>query len=332
MEISHNTDAIRDFARRNDIDNKYLVDGANFVISKMHFNSENNYYITLGLQQDASPEEIRERWKKLMLLYHPDRQEGDDSWVSERAKKVNEAYSILKDDEKRRAFNRRLAEQAMPRKPDPLTRTGQGATHSRSSRKISQNTEWDRKKRNLPKFLVALYVFAALMFLGYLYLQDNSEHLENALIKKRGLTEQAKLEPDKVLEKNSENESGSPHLKTPEFEGKAEQHLPPPLRSEKEVKGKKTMAREAVQKPEKPGITTETVVAQSVVKSDVRQQIQGNNAPLKENSTPTRAVPLLPPPVTTTIATPQEKIQAPSPKSPPPAAGNPSADYSADKP
>ena len=167
------------------------------------------------------------------------------------------------------------------------------------------------------------------MFLGYLYLQDNSEHLENALIKKRGLTEQAKLEPDKVVEKNSENESGSLHLKTPEFEGKAEQHLPPPLRSEKEVKGKKTMAREAVQKPEKPGITTETVVAQSVVKSDVRQQIQGNNAPLKENSTPTRAVPLLPPPVMTTIATPQEKIQVPSPKSPPPAAGNPSADNSA---
>ena len=34
---------MRDFARRNEIDNKYLIDEANFIISKMYFNSENNF-------------------------------------------------------------------------------------------------------------------------------------------------------------------------------------------------------------------------------------------------------------------------------------------------
>ena len=141
VEISHNTEAILTFARRHDIDLKYLVDGANFVISKMHFNPESNYYITLGLSQNVSHENIRERWKKLMLLYHPDRQGGDDSWVSERAKKVNEAYSVLKDNEKRQSFDRRLLEQATVRKPVPQSRTGPGAASSRSGRKISRNPE-----------------------------------------------------------------------------------------------------------------------------------------------------------------------------------------------
>ena len=329
MEISHNTDAIRDFARRNDIDNKYLVDGANFVISKMHFNSENNYYITLGLQQNASPDEIRERWRKLMLLYHPDRQEGDDSWVSERAKKVNEAYSILKDDEKRRAFNRKLSEQAMSRKPESLSKTGQRAAHSRSSGKISQNTEWDRKKKNIPKILVAVYVFAALMFLGYLYLQDNSEYLENALIEKKGLIEQAQLEPGTVSEKNSENENRPPQVKTPDFIDRAEQQPHPPIRIEKEALEKKTMAHEVTPKPEKPGITPGPGIPRSVAGSQVMQQIRGDDSPVKENAAPTKTAPLLSPPATTTIMTPQERIQEPSQRSSsPPAGSTPSADYS----
>ena len=55
---------------------------------------------------------------------------------------------------------------------------------------------------------------------------------------------------------------------------------------------------------------------------DVIQQI-------KENTVPTKALPLLPPPVTTAILTPQERIQEPSPKSPPlPAGSTPSADHS----
>jgi DnaJ-domain-containing protein 1 len=92
IDISLNTENIRSFAQKKSLDLKYLVDGANFVISKMQFNPEKNHYITLGLSRTASGDTIRERWKRLMLLYHPDRQEGSEEWVSERAKKVNEAY------------------------------------------------------------------------------------------------------------------------------------------------------------------------------------------------------------------------------------------------
>lgn len=206
VEISLNKDAILEFARRHDIDNKYLVDGANFVISKMHFNPENNYYITMGLPQNISPEEIRERWKKLMLLYHPDRQGGNESWVSERAKKVNEAYSILKDEEKRRSFDRKLLEKTMAGRPAHLYRTTAVATPSRrSSRKISKDPEWDRKKKSIPKILIGLYIIAALAFLCYIYLQNNAVLLESALSRKDLPAGQARLSPDNAPEKEIQN-------------------------------------------------------------------------------------------------------------------------------
>jgi len=182
IEISHNTDAIRDFARRHSTDHKYLVDGANFVISMMHFNTENNYYVTLGLSRNATPEEIRERWKKLMLLYHPDRQAGNEEWVSERAKKVNEAYSILRDDEKRQAFDRKLLKQAMTPKPSlqPRAKDRMARPALRSSRNADAS-EWSRKKKYMPRIIVGTYMLSALIFLGYIYIHNNSVHLENAL-------------------------------------------------------------------------------------------------------------------------------------------------------
>ena len=181
MDISRNTDAIKDFAHKQGIDLKYLVDGANFVISKMHFNNENNYYITLGLPQGASQDEIRERWKRLMLLYHPDRQEGDEEWVSERAKKVNEAYSVLKDDSKRTVFDRKLKEQALNQKT--LTHPAAGTrTHSRRrTDKSPVSPVWAGSKKHIPRVLVGLYILVAMIIIGSIYLQNQSSLLETEL-------------------------------------------------------------------------------------------------------------------------------------------------------
>ena len=326
IEISHNTDAIRDFARRNDIDNKYLVDGANFVISKMHFNPESNYYVTLGLPQNVSPDEIRERWKKLMLLYHPDRQEGDDSWVSERAKKVNEAYSILKDDEKRRAFDRKLTELTMTRKPESLSRTTQRATHPGSSRKISQNPEWDRKKKNIPNILVGVYLIAALVFLGYIYLRDNSEHLENALINKKESLGQAQLKSGPAIGKNRSSESKPLQLQTPDTPGEAEQKPHTLARTATGFQEQKTADLEAIPKPENIKLVPVPHMPRKAAESGALPQ---DKASVKENTAPIKAMPLFPAPAATTVLPPEEKNQGPAPKLPsPPVKGNPAADYS----
>ncbi len=167
------------------MDNKYLVDGANFVISKMHFNSEGNFYITLGLPKNATQDEIRERWKRLMLLYHPDKQLGEEEWVSERAKKVNEAYSTLKDEDKRQSYDLKLIEKSAHQHSvlQPKIKTVPVTTRNHKLR-TSDNLEWDRKKKYIPRVLLGLYVLAALTFFGYIYVQNNSELLESALTAK----------------------------------------------------------------------------------------------------------------------------------------------------
>jgi len=63
-----------------------------------------DYYKTLGLKPDSSSEEIKNVYRKLAMQYHPDRN-GDNIESEERIKKINEAYQILGDEEKRRRYD-----------------------------------------------------------------------------------------------------------------------------------------------------------------------------------------------------------------------------------
>jgi curved DNA-binding protein len=56
-----------------------------------------DYYSTLGVNRNASPEEIKKAYRKLAMAYHPDRTGGDDT----KFKQINEAYATLSDPVKR---------------------------------------------------------------------------------------------------------------------------------------------------------------------------------------------------------------------------------------
>lgn len=64
-----------------------------------------DYYEILEVSKDASTEVIKKAYRKLALKYHPDRNEGSKK-AEENMQKVNEAYQILSDDNKRQIYDR----------------------------------------------------------------------------------------------------------------------------------------------------------------------------------------------------------------------------------
>jgi curved DNA-binding protein len=63
-----------------------------------------DYYDTLGLQRTATQDDIKGAYRKLARKYHPDVNKETDA--EERFKELGEAYQVLKDPEKRAAYDR----------------------------------------------------------------------------------------------------------------------------------------------------------------------------------------------------------------------------------
>ncbi len=81
---------------------------AEFLLACVVLPRSGTHYEVLGVTSQATTEEIRKRWASLIQRYHPDHLGGRSGWLDGQARRLIEAYRVLKDPERRRQYDAEL--------------------------------------------------------------------------------------------------------------------------------------------------------------------------------------------------------------------------------
>ena len=120
---------------------------------------EKNYYDWLEISRNASPEVVEKAYKTLVKKYHPDLQEGENKQQAEEMiKKINEAYSVLSDEAKRKQYDETIKESTISREDydrlqQELNNMRRQSTtndnHNTSNVANMQSTENEKQEQNI---------------------------------------------------------------------------------------------------------------------------------------------------------------------------------------
>ncbi|KAJ8675890.1 hypothetical protein QAD02_011676 [Eretmocerus hayati] len=110
MELQEYEEAVRDYERACKIDksrdNKRLLFEAKAALKK---SKRKDYYKILGIDKNASTDDIKKAYRKRAMVHHPDRHanasEGEKKEQEKKFKEVGEAYGILSDPKKRSRYD-----------------------------------------------------------------------------------------------------------------------------------------------------------------------------------------------------------------------------------
>src|SRR5207237_5616406 len=80
-----------------------MVEG--LPLERLSVMAKQDFYEILGVSKSASADELKRAYRKLAMQCHPDRNAGDKG-AEQKFKDLSEAYDILKDDQKRAAYDR----------------------------------------------------------------------------------------------------------------------------------------------------------------------------------------------------------------------------------
>lgn len=103
-------EAVRDYTKATEIDgsNRAAQEGLNRANLELKKSKRKNYYKILGVPKNANPSQIKKAFRKLALVWHPDKHKGEEA--KEEAEKkfrdIGEAYEVLSDEEKKAKYDR----------------------------------------------------------------------------------------------------------------------------------------------------------------------------------------------------------------------------------
>ena len=137
-----------------------------------------NFYEVLRVRTNASQEQIRKAFMELVSKYHPDVYKGDKIYAERYTAVINEAYSVLKDPERRRDYDIRHNINSKPtrsqlRREDSFIRKEKQEEKRLSRKNYEQqmsmryfkNTERKKpKRRNLLGRILTSKLFYCLLF------------------------------------------------------------------------------------------------------------------------------------------------------------------------
>ena len=117
-----------------------------------------NYYDLLEISKKASPEVIEKAYKALVKKYHPDLYEGDKFEAEKILKKINEAYEVLSNSEKRAAYDSTLHDDSISKEDyDKLQqelynlKQSQSQVNNRNQQSTSYNQQTNVQSTNFQK-------------------------------------------------------------------------------------------------------------------------------------------------------------------------------------
>jgi len=130
---------------------------AESVINILLFNKDNDPYLSFGLERNAPFSEVHKRWKRLIVLYHPDRYQNQKI-SEERVKKINEIYEEI-----RKVQNQRILS---------------GSFNAINEMNVSRNSQILHSKyiKFIPSLIVALAVIIAFFSLVFFIFDLISSH------------------------------------------------------------------------------------------------------------------------------------------------------------
>lgn len=112
-----------------------------------------NYYDVLRINKDASEQEIKDAYKKLIKRYHPDVYPGNKVRAESITRDLNEAYDVLSDSEKKAIYDLSLEPTPINTEPNIPIKSDTSILHEEDFG-TSASPTWEQKlKENIHEFV-----------------------------------------------------------------------------------------------------------------------------------------------------------------------------------